>query len=114
MILKSESCHPCQVDADSDEKYGSARDDRDHGTIIDFLQRRQRLNLDAVRQVLRPWIGFRTPLTKLDMPALGGKPNGQQPDLSSNVEIDITLMVSKPLCGVTVTNPAIGALHWCC
>lgn len=35
----------------------SVRDDRDHGTIVDFLQRRQNLNLGAVRQILRPWIG---------------------------------------------------------
>jgi hypothetical protein len=40
----------------------SVRDDRDHGTIVDFLQRRQNLNLGAVRQILRPWIGrFATP-----------------------------------------------------
>lgn len=35
----------------------SVRDDRDHGTIIDFLQRREHLRLGAVRQILRPWIG---------------------------------------------------------
>jgi len=35
----------------------SVRDDSDHGTIIDFLQRRQHLNLGAVRHMLRPWIG---------------------------------------------------------
>jgi len=35
----------------------SVRDDRDHGTIVDFLQRRRNLNLGAVRQILRPWIG---------------------------------------------------------
>ena len=29
----------------------------DHGTLVDFLQRRQHLNLGAVRQILRPWIG---------------------------------------------------------
>jgi Toprim-like/Protein of unknown function (DUF3991) len=34
----------------------SVRDDRDHGTIIDFLQRRENLSLGAVRQILRPWI----------------------------------------------------------
>jgi ribosomal protein S28E/S33 len=33
------------------------RNDRDNGTLIDFLQRRQNLSLGAVRQVLRPWIG---------------------------------------------------------
>ena len=35
----------------------SVRDDDDHGTLIDFLQRRQNLSLGAVRQILRPWIG---------------------------------------------------------
>src|ERR1035441_1275293 len=35
----------------------SVRDDRDHGTVIDFLQRREDLSLGAVRQILRPWIG---------------------------------------------------------
>ena len=37
--------------------YFSVRDDRDHGTIIDFLQHRQKLSLGGVRQALRPWIG---------------------------------------------------------
>src|ERR1700730_5462155 len=35
----------------------SVRDDSDHGTVIDFLQRREDLSLGAVRQILRPWIG---------------------------------------------------------
>src|SRR5260370_4708255 len=35
----------------------SVRDDRDDGTIVDFLERRQNLSLGAVRQILRPWIG---------------------------------------------------------
>ena len=35
----------------------SVRDDDDHGTLIDFLQRRQNLSLGAARQILRPWIG---------------------------------------------------------
>jgi len=35
----------------------SVRDDKDNGTIIDFLQRRQKLSLGAVRKILRPWIG---------------------------------------------------------
>ena len=35
----------------------SVRDACDHGTIIDFLQRRRHLTLGAVRQTLRPWIG---------------------------------------------------------
>jgi hypothetical protein len=35
----------------------SVRDDRDNGTVIDLVQRRQNLSLGAVRQILRPWIG---------------------------------------------------------
>src|ERR1700730_10631592 len=35
----------------------SVRDDRDHGTVIDFLQRRRNVSLGEVRQILRPWIG---------------------------------------------------------
>lgn len=35
----------------------SVRDERDNGTLVDFLQRRQNLDLGAVRQILRPWIG---------------------------------------------------------
>lgn len=35
----------------------SVRDDRDHGTIIDFLQRRRDVSLGEVRQILRAWAG---------------------------------------------------------
>jgi hypothetical protein len=37
--------------------YFSVRDERDNGTIIDFVQFRQRLSIGAVRKELRPWIG---------------------------------------------------------
>lgn len=37
--------------------YFSVRDDADNGTIIDFVQRRQRISLGVVRKELRPWIG---------------------------------------------------------
>jgi Toprim-like/Protein of unknown function (DUF3991) len=46
----------------------SVREDKDHGTIIDFLERRQNLSLGAVRKVLRPWIG--RPATPMPLPAL--------------------------------------------
>jgi hypothetical protein len=35
----------------------SVRDDADNGTIVDFIQKRQRLSLGGVRKELRPWIG---------------------------------------------------------
>lgn len=37
--------------------YFSVRDDLDNGTIIDFVQRRQNLNLGQLRQELRKWTG---------------------------------------------------------
>ena len=46
----------------------SVKDDRDHGTVIDFLQRREDLSLGAVRQILRPWIG--RPAIPLQFPKL--------------------------------------------
>lgn len=37
--------------------YYSVRDDKDNGTIIDFVQKRQGLNLGQARKELRRWIG---------------------------------------------------------
>lgn len=37
--------------------YFSVRDDRDSGSIVDFVQKRQGLNIGLVRKELRPWIG---------------------------------------------------------
>src|SRR5271170_1164148 len=37
--------------------YFSVRDERDNGSIIDFVQFRQRISIGAVRKELRPWIG---------------------------------------------------------
>src|ERR1700722_7521028 len=36
--------------------YFSVRDDRDHGSIIDFEQRRKGGTLGEIRKVLRPWM----------------------------------------------------------
>ncbi|MDJ0730656.1 MAG: toprim domain-containing protein [Crocosphaera sp.] len=36
--------------------YSSVNDDRDSGSIIDFIQNRRNLNLGEVRKELRPWI----------------------------------------------------------
>ena len=37
--------------------YFSGRNERDNGTIVDFVQFRKRLSLGEVRKELRPWIG---------------------------------------------------------
>lgn len=36
--------------------YFSTRDEADNGSVIDFVQRRQRLNLGQVRKLLREWL----------------------------------------------------------
>ncbi len=46
--------------------YFSVRDSRDHGTIVDFVQRRKKLNLGQVRKELRPWIGIGFWSSKVD------------------------------------------------
>jgi 5S rRNA maturation endonuclease (ribonuclease M5) len=45
------------TDADGHGVYFSVRDDSDHGSIIDFVQKRTGLNLGQVRKALRPWVG---------------------------------------------------------
>ncbi len=45
-------------DSDGHHVYYSVHgDDRDNGTIIDFIQNRRKLTLGEVRKELRPWIG---------------------------------------------------------
>ncbi len=46
---------------DGHDVYFNVRDERDSGSIIDFVQRRQNLNLGQVRKELRPWAGLKGP-----------------------------------------------------
>jgi hypothetical protein len=43
-------------DTDGHYVYFSVRDDRDNGSIIDFVQNRHRMTLGTVREELRPWV----------------------------------------------------------
>lgn len=49
--------------------YFSVRDERDNGSIIDWLQHRRKISLGAVRKELRPWIG-QAPVPVPEFPAL--------------------------------------------
>lgn len=60
--------------------YFSVRDERDNGSIIDFLQKRYPCSLGHVRQALRPWIGKRLPEPAL-FPAL-------QPSSQDRLEVE--------------------------
>jgi hypothetical protein len=44
-------------DVDGHYVYFSVRDDKDHGSIVDFIQQRRKLNLGQVRKELRGWSG---------------------------------------------------------
>ncbi len=54
--------------------YWSDREQADKGTIIDFIQKRQRLSLGEVRKELRSWNGHFTPLSYVN-PVFQSKPN---------------------------------------
>lgn len=45
-----------KLDGDGHYVYFSVRDERDNGSIIDFVQHRKRLSLGEVRKELRPWL----------------------------------------------------------
>jgi hypothetical protein len=55
-------------DGDGHYVYFSVRDDRDNGSIIDFIQVRKHLGLGEVRKELRPWIGQPSPSLALFPP----------------------------------------------
>jgi Toprim-like/Protein of unknown function (DUF3991) len=46
-----------KIGRDGHWQYYSVRDDRDNGTIIDFIQFRKNCSLGDVRKELRPWLG---------------------------------------------------------
>ncbi len=47
--------------------YFSVRDDRDNGTVVDFLQNRGGGSLGLVRQTLRGWLGSSRPVSQLPL-----------------------------------------------
>ena len=49
-----------RMDSDGHYVYYSFRDETDHGTIMDFVMRRERKNFGEARKVLRTWIGTKS------------------------------------------------------
>lgn len=59
IVLKDNAGDKILVGVDQSDRhyfYYSVKDDRDCGSIIDFIQKRKNLNLGEVRLELRPWI----------------------------------------------------------
>jgi len=73
---KKESSRNCRVMRAGDDKlviargkdghdvYFNVHDEHDSGSVIDFVQKRQGLNLGQVRQELRPWAGIKAKPTE--------------------------------------------------
>jgi hypothetical protein len=63
-----------RLDRDGHWTYFSIRDDRDNGTIIDFVLRRGARSIAAVREELRSWVGDLRPSTlSLASPSVSAK-----------------------------------------
>jgi archaellum component FlaC len=58
------------TDKDGHGIYFNVGDNRDNGSIIDFIQNRNNMNLGEIRKVLRPWIGVSNqPVLRATTPA---------------------------------------------
>jgi hypothetical protein len=58
------------TDKDGHGIYFNVGDNRDNGSIIDFIQNRNNMNLGEIRKVLRPWIGVSNqPVLRATKPA---------------------------------------------
>lgn len=67
--------------------YFSVRDNADNGTIIDFVQRRQGLNLGQVRKVLRPWIGGGGQRRQVNRKPLEARPYKPEPSSKDRQQV---------------------------
>lgn len=81
------------TDQDGHGIYFSVRDPDDHGSIIDFVQRREQLNLGEVRQELRPWIGEGRDKT-IDRKPLDERPSKPKP---TSVDLQNVLLVYQQM-----------------
>lgn len=68
------------TDNDGHGIYFSVRDDQDNGSIVDFVQRRQGLNLGQTRKELRPWVGDSSSYRPLPIPERIRKPEPSSKD----------------------------------
>ncbi len=79
--------------------YFSVRDVHDHGTIIDFLQRRRGLSLGEVRQELRRWLGTGRP-PPLSFPDAGTRLPSLCPRVPRDLEgVRVRFEAMRPIAG---------------
>lgn len=74
--------------------YANAHDESDRGTIIDFVQRRDRCSIGEVRKLLRPWIG--APATPNPLIAEPPAPSPPRPDIE---RVRAAWRSAKPMAG---------------
>jgi 5S rRNA maturation endonuclease (ribonuclease M5) len=86
-------------DKDGHGVYFSVRDDHDNGSIIDFVQRRQGLNLGQVRQELRPWVGETKNKPPVKRKPEAERPKKPNPSNSDRRQVLATFMKMHPIQG---------------
>lgn len=77
--------------------YFSVRDDQDNGSIIDFVQRRQGLNLGEARKELRPWIGESRQPTRRKPETQ--RPRKPEPSTADRRQVLAAFMKTQPIQG---------------
>ena len=95
-------------DDDGHWTYFSVRDDRDHGTIVDFVGRRGRhASLGEVRQELRQWLGSSRPVPDYAPPPARRDPGRSPADafLAARAADASPYLASRGLSSETLRDP---------
>lgn len=91
------------TDQDGHGIYFSVREEADNGSIIDFVQKRQGINLGQVRKELRPWIGVAPTPESFSYRPKQGRQRAPKPEPSSKdrqrVTAEYMRMWPQPLGG---------------
>jgi hypothetical protein len=95
-------------DDDGHWTYFSVRDDRDHGTIVDFVRQRGRHpSLGSVRQELRQWLGTARPVPEYAAPPVRRDPGISPADafLAARVADTCAYLAGRGLRSETLRDP---------
>lgn len=108
------------TDTDGHGIYFSVRDDQDNGSIIDFVQRRQGLNLGQVRRELRPWVGDSSSYRPMPIPERIRKPEpsnanrqaamGAFAQMQPQPQSGHPYLLSRGISAATLTDPRFAGM----
>lgn len=87
------------TDQDGHGVYFSVRNDADNGSIIDFIQKRQGINLGKVRQELRPWTGSNSSSYRPKRKPEAQRPSKPQPSTGDRRQVLANFSKMQPTDG---------------